>query len=97
MNTRTAFALLTVASLAIGAASAQTPAPIVVQAVPASGETAAPRAPAAPAASSDAVLKALQELKATNEAILKKQAATLEQLDELQKAADQIKVFSKRG
>ena len=39
----------------------------------------------------------LQEIKAANEEMLKKQEAALQQLDELQKAADEIKVFSKRG
>jgi hypothetical protein len=42
-------------------------------------------------------LKMLQEMKAANEETLRQQAATLEQLDELEKAAEQIKVYSKRG
>ena len=49
------------------------------------------------AASTTAALKALQDLKATNDELLKKQAATLQQLDELQKAVEQLKVYSKRG
>jgi hypothetical protein len=36
-------------------------------------------------------------MKATNAATIKKQQATLEMLDELQKAADELKIFSKRG
>ena len=48
-------------------------------------------------ASMEATLKSLRDTKAANEEILKKQQATLEALDELQKAADQIKIFSKRG
>jgi hypothetical protein len=43
-----------------------------------------------------ATLKLLQEMKAANEEILKKEKAVLQQLDELQKGADQIKIFSKR-
>ena len=39
----------------------------------------------------------LQEMKAANEETLRKQAATLEELDELAKAADQIRIFSKRS
>lgn len=39
----------------------------------------------------------LQQMKAANEEILKKQQDTLQRLDELQKAAEQLKVFSKRG
>jgi len=39
----------------------------------------------------------LQEMKTANEDMLKKQEATLQQLDGLQKAADEVKIFSKRG
>jgi hypothetical protein len=55
--------------------------------------------PANPAVTSEATaanLKVLRELKAANEETLKKQKATLATLDELQKAADQIKIFAKR-
>jgi hypothetical protein len=48
-------------------------------------------------ASLQAALRMLKEMKAANEETLQKQAATLEQLDELEKAADQLKIFSKRG
>ena len=41
-------------------------------------------------------IKELQELKAQNDNILKQQQATLDTLDELEKAAEQIKIFSKR-
>jgi hypothetical protein len=36
-------------------------------------------------------------MKATNDETLKKQKVLLDQLDELQKAAEQMKAFSKRG
>ena len=36
-------------------------------------------------------------MKSANDEILKKQTATLLQLDELQKAAEQLKIYSKRG
>lgn len=39
----------------------------------------------------------LEEMKAANEETLRKQAATLEQLDELEKTADQLRVYTKRG
>ena len=39
----------------------------------------------------------LQAMKAANEETLRKQAATLEQLDALEKEADQIKISTKRG
>jgi len=42
-------------------------------------------------------IKMLQEMNTANEEMLKKQEATLQQLDELQKAADEVKIFSKRG
>ena len=42
-------------------------------------------------------LRMLQEMKAVNEETLRKQAATLEVLDELEKAADQLKICAKRG
>jgi hypothetical protein len=44
-----------------------------------------------------AALKALQQTKTINDETLKKQEALLEQLDELQKAAEQLKIFAKRG
>lgn len=78
--------------------TAQNPAPmVVVQAATAPAATAAPQVQSTAPASSGATLKAIQEMKATNEEILKKQAATLQQLDELQKAADQLRIYSKRG
>ena len=42
-------------------------------------------------------IKQLQELKTQNEEILKQQQATLDALDELEKAAEQIRIYSKRG
>jgi hypothetical protein len=44
-----------------------------------------------------ASIKELQELKAGNDEILKDQQAALDQLDELQKEAEQLRIFSKRG
>jgi len=43
-----------------------------------------------------AALKCLQETKAANMEIMKKQEEMMEKLDDLQKAADQLKIFSKR-
>ncbi|HEY2615173.1 MAG TPA: hypothetical protein VGI42_05650 [Chthoniobacterales bacterium] len=42
-------------------------------------------------------MKLLQEMKTANEELLSKQATTLEQLDELEKAADQIRIYTKRS
>jgi hypothetical protein len=97
-------ACLLVATVAcISQSSAQQPTSRMVVVQPA-GSTTAPAAAAGPAgapvtAQSDAVanaLKLLDQIKANNDATLKKQEAMLQQLDELQKAAEQLKVFSKR-
>src|SRR5204863_3447560 len=48
-------------------------------------------------ASLQAALRMLKEIRAANEQTLQKQAVMLDQLDELAKAADQLKIFSKRG
>ena len=42
-------------------------------------------------------IKQLRELKAQNDEILKQQQAALEALDDLQKEADQMRIYSKRG
>ena len=78
-----------VVALMLATLRAQSPAPVV--AAPASAATATN------SASMQATMKSLQALKEANEQILKKQEATLAALDELQKTADQIKIFSKRG
>ena len=84
--------------LATSTAFAQAPTPVVVQAIPPSPAViSAQGQPVEPGASALVVLKILQELKATNADILAKQAATLQQLDEIQKAAEQLKIYSKRG
>jgi hypothetical protein len=67
------------------AADAQSPTPAPVPVIPIDTE------------SLPASIKLLQELKTSNEEILKKQEAALQQLEELQKAADEIKIFSKRS
>jgi hypothetical protein len=76
---------------------AQSPIPVIVQA--ATPGVASSQAPAAPENSGSirAALKMLHEIKAANEETLQKQAATLEQLDELEKAADQIRIWTKRN
>ena len=67
-----------------------------------SSKTASPvpvESPVAPESTQalQAALKELQELKAANAETLRKQAATLEQLDELEKTADQIRIYARRG
>lgn len=79
-------------------AYAQSPAPIIVQAQPAPAAVA-PAAQPSPAVddSVQSAITLLQEVRATNEETLKKQQAVLERLDELQKAAEQMKIYAKRG
>jgi hypothetical protein len=74
---------------------------LVIQAA----NTAGAPAPSKPAVTADdptlqaalTALKALQDAKTANAEVLKKQEATLQQLDEVQKAADQLRIFTKRG
>ena len=89
-------ALLFLAAVAISITGTEAQTPVVV---PAATQAVAPAVQAAPAAaaSSQAALQLLQAMKAANEETMRKQEATLLQLDELQKAADQIKIFTKRG
>ena len=87
--------LVIVTALCAAGLRAQTAAPVVVQAAPAAAAPVAQPAAAAPGVSP--ALQLLQAMKAANAETLKKQEATLVQLDELQKAADQLKIFSKRG
>ena len=82
------------------ATRAQSPPPIVVQAAsPASASatsTAAVPATQEPA-TIQAAIKTLEQIKAANQEILSKQKAALERLDEIQQAAEQIKILAKRG
>ena len=80
------------------AVRAQSPTPIIVPAA-----TSAPAATAPPTTgpkdpnADEATARLLRQMKNANEEILQKQEATLQRLDEIQKAAEQLKVFSKRG
>ncbi len=78
---------------------AQTPTPpvIVVQAANSSAVVPPPAAPAPEAASIRAAMKTLQEVKAANDEMLKKQDAALQQLEEMHKAADQLRIFAHRS
>jgi hypothetical protein len=91
------FAALAISVVALGAADAQSP--VIVQAanaVPANAPAAAPVA--APAADDlKVMLQDLRAMQTQNEATIKKQEAALATLDELQKAVEELKIFSKRG
>lgn len=73
---------------------------VIVQAANTSAPAPAAAAPIlADATESDfaEIMKMLQAMKLQNNDILKKQQVAMDALDELQKAADQIRIFSKRG
>ena len=89
--------------LSVGQAQQPTPAMVIVQAATAQAQaTPRPAVNAAPAnsgadAAIQAALKCLQDTKTANAEILRKQEETLQKLDELEKAADQLRIFSKRS
>ena len=90
--------LAVVVELFVAGLRAESPAPVIIQAQ--TGATAAAPAPALSQTGSNSTqlaIKLLEEMKSANDETLKKQQAALETLDELQKAAEQIKIFSKRG
>ena len=76
----------------LGVAQTAEPTPVTLQAV-----APAPAGDAKQQAEMAENIKQIQELKAQNDEILKQQQAALDALDELQKEADQIRIFSKRG
>ena len=96
MRTKILFLAAATALLLRGSAIAQ--APIIVQ--PAN-QPAAPQKANTPAKADDAdilaTMKSLSEMKAANEEMLKKQQAVLDALDQLQKEADQLRIYAKRG
>ena len=97
MSTRLFFLLLCLNAFAV--LNAQSPAPIVVQSAnqPATSTSSKAGAPAADVQSIPAAIQLLEQIKAGNAEVLAKQKAALEKLDELQEAADQVRIFAKRG
>lgn len=88
--------LLAAVSLA-SISDAQSPTPLVVPAMTPATTAKGPAAPDDAAGSTQEALKALQAMKAANEEILKQQAATLLKLDEIEKAANEIRIYTKRS
>jgi len=84
-------AMLACAVIGIAQTSEPTPLPIPTQPAPAAAAAAKEQSELA------ANIKELQELKAQNEEIMKQQQAALDQLDDLQREAEQLRIFSKRG
>ena len=91
------FSALAALVLALGVLHAQSP--VIVQAADATAAKPAASAPASAPASNDSktMLQSLQDMQTMNEATIKKQEAALATLEELQKAAEELKIFSKRG
>ena len=77
----------------IGVAQTSEPTPVTMSTAP----TPAPAAAAKEEVEMAANITELLELKAQNDEILKQQQAALDQLDELQREAEQLRIFSKRG
>ena len=95
---RTTILSVLIAVVAVSVGNAQTPAPIVVQAVsPATTTTRSAVTTGVTTTSDPTTLKALQAIKAANDEMLKQQAATLQKLDEMEKAANDIRIYTKRG
>ena len=93
---RLIFSLLAAISLA-SISDAQSPMPVVVPAMTPGTTAKSPAIPDNAASSTQETLKALQAMKAANEEILKQQAATLLKLDEIEKAANEIRIYTKRS
>ena len=91
------FSALAALVLALGVLHAQSP--VIVQAADSAATTPAAAAPASAPASNDSktMLQSLQDMQTMNEATIRKQEAALATLEELQKAAEELKIFSKRG
>jgi hypothetical protein len=90
------FSLLAAVCLA-SISDAQSPMPVIVPAMTPATTAKAPAAAPNVAGSTQAALNALQAMKAANDEILKQQAATLVKLDEMEKAANEIRIYTKRS
>ena len=95
-------AVLLITLLFVAVASAQSPTPIVVQAANSNAAATSTSSKATAASTTDVhsipeAIKLLEQIKAANEEVLAKQKAALERLGELQDAADQLRIFAKRG
>ncbi len=92
------YLLSALAALAtVCALSAQSNAPVII---PAAGQTAVSNPTTVSVSSIGSgqnLLKMLQEMKTANEETLRKQETELNQLDEIQKVADEIRLYTHRG
>ena len=90
-------AMLACTVIGIAQTSEPTPPVIPTQPTPAPADAAKEQAEQAEQAELAADIKELQELKAQNNEILKDQQAALDVLEQLEKDADQLRIYSKRG
>jgi pectin methylesterase-like acyl-CoA thioesterase len=81
----------------VSISDAQSPMPVVVPAMTPATTVKGPAATDSGPNSIQAAVKALQAMKAANEEVLKQQAATLQKLDELEKTANEIRIYTKRS
>jgi D-alanine-D-alanine ligase-like ATP-grasp enzyme len=95
MRTTKVFCL--VLAIAFSAAKAQSPAPIIVQPASAIPARSTSSVPVSAVSSVPDAIKLLEQIKAENDEVLAKQKTALERLEELQQAADQLRIFAKRG
>ncbi|HET7512189.1 MAG TPA: hypothetical protein VFJ88_05450 [Chthoniobacterales bacterium] len=85
------------AGLTIDVLRAQSPTPLIIQAASPASASSQPRTNTGAPGDPKRMIETLQEMRETNNLTLKKQEAALLTLDELQKAAEELKIFSKRG
>jgi hypothetical protein len=83
--------------LAFSGLNAQAPTPIIVPAMTPATANKNPVTAAVTTTATETTLKALQAVKAANAEILNQQKATLEKLDEIEKAANDLRIYTKRG
>ena len=97
--------LIATGALIASHSSVKSEQPIIVQAANGVTATSSPGAPVAAARNSSTAspeafvvaIRTLEQIKSGNAEVLKRQEATLQQLDQLQQAAEELKIFSKRG
>ena len=85
-------------TLSASSVNAQSPTPIiVVPAMTPANPNQNPATAAVATAAAQTTLKVLQAVKAANDEILNQQKATLEKLDEIEKVANELRIYTKRG
>ena len=94
---RTLIVSLIACALIASGINAQSPTPIVVPAMTPAPANQTPVPVAVTTASSQTAIKVLQAMKAANDEILSQQKAALEKLDEMEKAANELRIYTKRG